>query len=321
MLEVTNLVKNFGDVRALDGVSLSVGRGQIVGFLGPNGAGKSTTMRAIMGLIAIDGGTITWDDAPVTATTRHRFGYMPAERGMYPKMTVRDQLVYFARLAGTERRAAQTAAGTWMERVGIDGRADDEVQALSSGNQQRVQLAIALVHDPQLLILDEPFSGLDPVAVENMKVILAEQIESGRSVLFSSHQLDLVADVSRDVVIVDAGRIVLQGDVSEIRQRADSRLAVVGFADDTSWSASGLDAEVVERRPQSITLRVPRSVDPGEVLASASAAGRVVEFSFAPPDLSQVFLDSIGHRHDERHVVPELEPELEPDLAPHEVAP
>ena len=313
MLEVTNLVKNFGDVRALDGVSLSVGRGQIVGFLGPNGAGKSTTMRAIMGLIAIDAGAITWDGAPVTATTRHRFGYMPAERGMYPKMTVRDQLVYFARLAGTERRAAQTAAGTWMERLGIDGRADDEVQALSSGNQQRVQLAIALVHDPQLLILDEPFSGLDPVAVENMKVILAEQIQSGRSVLFSSHQLDLVADVSRDVVIVDAGRIVLQGDVSEIRQRAESRLAVVGFAADTTWSASGLDADIVERHPQSITLRVSRSVAPGEVLASASAAGHVVEFSFAPPDLSQVFLDSIGHRHDERH--------LESDLEPHEVAP
>jgi ABC-2 type transport system ATP-binding protein len=297
MLEVTGIVKDFGEVRALDGVSLSVGRGQIVGFLGPNGAGKSTTMRAIMGLIAIDAGSITWDGAPVTATTRRHFGYMPAERGMYPKMTVRDQLVYFARLAGTARRAAETAAVMWMERLGVAHRADDEVQALSSGNQQRVQLAIALVHDPQLLILDEPFSGLDPVAVENMKVILAEQIETGRSVLFSSHQLDLVTDVSRDVVIVDRGQVVLQGDVGEIRQRADSRIAVVGFATDTSWSPNDLDAQIVERRAHTITIRVSRSVDPGHVLASASAAGRVIEFSFGPPDLSQVFLDSVGPRH------------------------
>jgi ABC-2 type transport system ATP-binding protein len=313
MLEVTRLVKNFGDVRALDGVSLSVARGQIVGFLGPNGAGKSTTMRAIMGLIAIDAGSITWDGAPVTAATRHSFGYMPAERGMYPKMTVRDQLVYFARLAGIGRRAAERAAGNWMERVGIDGRSDDEVQALSSGNQQRVQLAIALVHDPQLLILDEPFSGLDPVAVENMKIILAEQIDNGRSVLFSSHQLDLVADVSRDVVIVDAGQIVLQGDVSHIRQQADSRVAVVGFAADTAWSPGGFDADIIERSSQSVTLRVARSVEPDQVLASASAAGRVVEFSFAPPDLSQVFLDSIGRRH--------TGPRVERHLDQQEVAP
>jgi ABC-2 type transport system ATP-binding protein len=304
MLDVTNIVKNFGPVRALDGVDLTVRRGQIVGFLGPNGAGKSTTMRAIMGLIALDGGTMTWDGQPITAATRHRFGYMPAERGMYPKMTVRDQLVYFARLAGITHRDAERAALTWMERLEIDARADDEVQALSSGNQQRVQLAIALVHDPELLILDEPFSGLDPVAVENMKVILADQIDSGRSVLFSSHQLDLVADVSRDVVIVAAGRVVLQGDVAEIRQRADSRIAVVGFADETEWmgvrpgTEPGIEpgVEVVERHPRSVRLRVPRSIDPVELLESASAAGRVVEFSFAPPDLSQVFLDSIGQR-------------------------
>lgn len=295
MLEVADITKSFGDVRALDGVSLTVGSGQIVGFLGPNGAGKSTTMRAIMGLIAVDGGTMTWDGAPITSAVRRRFGYMPAERGMYPKMTVRDQLVYFARLAGTERRAAVAAATTWMERLGIDTRADDEVQALSSGNQQRVQLAIALVHDPELLILDEPFSGLDPVAVETMKVILGEQIEQGTSVLFSSHQLDLVADVSRDVVIVDVGKIVLQGDVSDIRQRATSRIASVGFAEDCSWAADGLDVEVVDRRTRSVRLRVPRSVEVGEVLSSASAAGHVIEFSFAPPDLSEVFLESIGH--------------------------
>jgi ABC-2 type transport system ATP-binding protein len=213
---------------------------------------------------------------------------------MYPKMTVRDQLVYFARLAGSGRVAAGRAADTWMERLGVAARAGDEVQALSSGNQQRVQLAMALVHEPELLILDEPFSGLDPVAVETMKRILAEEIAGGRSVLFSSHQLDLVADVSREVVIISKGKVVLQGDVARIRQRSESRVAIVGFADDTEWHATDLDADVVSREPRWVHLRVPRTVDPATVLSSAERAGRVMEFSFSPPDLSEVFLESIG---------------------------
>jgi ABC-2 type transport system ATP-binding protein len=294
VLEVRDIVKSFGATRALDGVSLTVGRGDIVGFLGPNGAGKTTTMRAIMGLISVDSGSMTWDGRAIDLDMRHRFGYMPAERGMYPKMAVRDELEYFARLAGRTRAGAARAATEWMERLGIDARAADEVQALSSGNQQRVQLAIALVHEPDLLILDEPFSGLDPVAVESMKAILDEQVRGGRSVLFSSHQLDLVADVSRDVVIVAEGRVVLEGDVAQIRQRSSSRIAHVGFAADTDWDPSDLAADVLDRRPRAVRISVAQSLDPAAVLASAERAGRVVEFTFAPPDLSQVFLESIG---------------------------
>jgi ABC-2 type transport system ATP-binding protein len=294
VLEVQGVSKRFGDVVALDRVDLRVGDGQIVGFLGPNGAGKSTTMRAVMGLIAIDAGEITWDGAPVTAAVRRRFGYMPAERGMYPKMTVRDQIVYFARLAGVGAPAAARSAQQWMERLDIAHRGDDEVQALSSGNQQRVQLAIALVHDPALLILDEPFSGLDPLAVENMKQILAEELRRGTSVLFSSHQLDLVSDVSRDVVIVDSGRVVMTGDVQHLREQAEFRLAAVGFAEETVWDPAVPGAAVIERRPRVTNLRVPADTDPAALLADANTAGRVVEFSFAPPDLSEVFLGATG---------------------------
>ena len=294
MLDVREVGKRFGDVVALDGVSLTVGDGQIVGFLGPNGAGKSTTMRAVMGLIAIDAGQITWDGEPITATVRRRFGYMPAERGMYPKMTVRDQLVYFARLAGLSPADADTAAVKWMKRVDVIGRADDEVQALSSGNQQRVQLAIALVHEPELLILDEPFSGLDPVAVENMKTILTEQLVAGTSVLFSSHQLDLVSDVSRDVVIVDAGRVVMQGDVRDLRERAGFRYATIGFAEETEWTPTRVGVQVVEHLTRGIRLKVGADTGPAELLDDAGRAGRVVEFSFTPPDLSEVFLAAIG---------------------------
>ena len=162
-------------------------------------------MRSVMGLISVDAGDVRWKGRPITPELRHRFGYMPAERGMYPKMRVHEQLVYFARLAGRTAADAKVAADHWLERLGLTDRAGDEVQALSSGNQQRVQLAIALVHDPELLILDEPFSGLDPIAVETMKQLLLEQVARGVAVLFSSHQLDLVTDICRDVVIVDRG--------------------------------------------------------------------------------------------------------------------
>ena len=290
MLEVDRIQKRFGDLVALDGVSLAVRRGEVVGFLGPNGAGKTTTMRAVMGLISLDAGAVRWDGVPLDAATRRRFGYMPAERGMYPKMLVRDQIVYFARLAGLGAAPARAAADEWMERLGIDGRAGDEVQALSSGNQQRVQLAISLVHRPELLILDEPFSGLDPVAVETMKRVLTDQVAAGAAVLFSSHQLDLVSDLTRDVVIVDRGRVVLQGDVRELRERSPRRYATVSFADPVSWSPATTGVERVDGDDRRVVLRVPASVEPAAVLADATAAGRVVAFEFVPPDLSEVFI-------------------------------
>ncbi len=296
VLRVDGVSKRFGSTIALDGVSLDVPVGHIVGFLGPNGSGKTTTMRAIMGLVATDGGSITWNGAPITDEVRHTFGYMPAERGMYPKMRAREQLVYFAQLAGATRADSETSAATWLDRMGLSERADDEVQSLSSGNQQRMQLAIALVHDPAVLILDEPFSGLDPVAVETMKQMLAEQVERGVTVLLSSHQLDLVSDVCPDVVIVSGGRIVLAGPVTEIRQRSASRFVTATIASgqveafvppDPSW-------EILARTSTTLRLRVPGSTDASDVFAAVSAVGPIVEFSFAAPELSAVFIESVG---------------------------
>jgi ABC-2 type transport system ATP-binding protein len=292
MLRVEGLRKRFGSLQALDDVNLEVGPGQIVGFLGPNGAGKTTTMRAVMGLIAVDEGSITWKGAPVDAVARRRFGYMPAERGVYPKMTVRNQIVYFARLAGLSREQARRNAERWMERVDIAARADDDVISLSSGNQQRVQLAVALVHEPEVLLLDEPFSGLDPTAVETMKAVLLEEVERGAAVLFSSHQLDLVSDVSRRVIVVDHGRIVLQGDVQALREASPVRYVSVVFAAPTSWQPER--AEVIERIDRRVTVRVGSDAHASDLLADAERAGAVAEFSFAPPDLSEVFLRSVG---------------------------
>ena len=292
MLRVEGLRKRFGSLQALDDVNLEVGPGQLVGFLGPNGSGKTTTMRAVMGLITVDGGSITWNGVPVDPVARRRFGYMPAERGVYPKMTVRDQIVYFARLAGLPREHARRNADRWMERVDIAGRADDEVINLSTGNQQRVQLAVALVHEPEVLLLDEPFSGLDPTAVETMKAVLLEEVERGAAVLFSSHQLDLVSDVSRRVIVVDRGRIVLQGDVQQLREASPVRYVSVVFATPTPWQPEL--AEVIERVDRRVTVRVGSDARASDLLADAERAGPVAEFSFAPPDLSEVFLRSVG---------------------------
>jgi len=296
VLRVDRVSKRFGSNLALDEVSLTVPMGQIVGFLGPNGSGKTTTMRSIMGLVATDHGAVTWRGAPITDDVRHTFGYMPAERGMYPKMRVREQLVYFARLAGRAQNSAAAAADRWLERMGLVDRADDEVQALSSGNQQRLQLAIALVHDPELLILDEPFSGLDPVAVETMKALLIEEVARGVTVLLSSHQLDLVSDVCADVVIVDRGRIVLEGAVHDIRHRSTERYvtATVGAGDLEAFVPRVSSWEVISRVGNTLRLRVPSSCDVGEVFEAVSAIGPIIEFAYAAPELSEVFIESVG---------------------------
>ena len=227
MLELSGLSKRFGSLQALDDLSLSLNRGEIVGFVGSNGAGKSTTMRIVMGVLAADSGAVTWMGAPVDAAIRRTIGYMPEERGLYPRMKVAEQLVYLARLHGLSASAAKAAAERWTERLGLEGRRGDEVQSLSLGNQQRVQLAAALVSDPELLILDEPFSGLDPVAVDVMSQVLLERAAAGVPTLFSSHQLDVVERLCDRVVIIRSGRLVADGTIPELQATETPRWRVV----------------------------------------------------------------------------------------------
>ena len=209
--------KAFGEVQALDGLDLRVPAGQIVGFVGPNGAGKTTAMRCVLGIAQPDAGEIRWQGRAVTAADRAGFGYMPEERGLYPKMRVREQLEHLARLHGLAAPQARAAATEWIARVGLEARADERVERLSLGNQQRAQLAAALVHGPDLLVLDEPFSGLDPVGVDVLAEVLAERARAGVPVVFSSHQLELVERLCDAVAIVRAGRVVAAGPVAEVR--------------------------------------------------------------------------------------------------------
>lgn len=212
MLEFDAASKRFGAVVALDACSFVARPGRLTGFLGSNGAGKTTAMRTVFGLVELDSGSVRWQGASIGPDQRRRFGYMPEERGLYPRMQVRDQLVYLGMLSGASRRGAGRSADTWLDRLGLSARANDPLDTLSHGNQQRVQLIAALANDPDLLVLDEPFSGLDPLAMASMSELLREAAADGATVLFSSHQLDLVEEMCEDVVIINAGHIVRAGD-------------------------------------------------------------------------------------------------------------
>jgi ABC-2 type transport system ATP-binding protein len=226
-LELAGLRRTFGEVVALDGLSFSVPAGTLFGFVGRNGAGKTTTMRIVCGLLAADAGSVTWRGAPIDARTRLRIGYMPEERGLYPKMRAREQLEYFGVLHGLSHRAARAAATEWLVRLGLGDRAAARIEQLSQGNQQRVQLAASLVHRPDLLVLDEPFAGLDPIVCEALTGVLREQAARGVPVLFSSHQLELVEHICEAVAIIDRGRLVACGPVDELLAGRTSRFVEV----------------------------------------------------------------------------------------------
>jgi ABC-2 type transport system ATP-binding protein len=295
VLSVVDIRKRFGEVQALDGCSLSVARGRMLGFLGPNGAGKTTVMRTVFGLVEPDAGEVLWDGRPIGLEERLRFGYMPEERGLYPRMGVAEQLAYFGTLHGMNDSAARIAAARWLERLDLARRAAAKVEELSHGNQQRVQLAAALLHEPELLVLDEPFAGLDPVAVQTLAGVLRGEAVRGAAVLFSSHQLELVEDICEEVAIVDHGRVVATGDVDALRRASQRRrieLQLEGAP--PQWLPHLAGLELVERRNGDLRLRARCDVDPEQVLAEAQRSGRVVAFSYGPPSLADLFLELVA---------------------------
>jgi len=295
LLELQGLSRRFGTLTALDDLSFSVPAGQVVGFLGPNGAGKTTAMRAVFGLTDLDAGTVRWNGAPVGQAERRRFGYMPEERGLYPSMVVGEQLEYLGRLHGMTASDARAATATWLERLGIADRAGSKVDSLSHGNQQRVQLVAALVHDPDLLILDEPLAGLDPMGIDAIGSVLIEQARTGRGVLLSSHQLDLVEDLCESVAIIDHGRLVVAGKVDDLASSGPRRLVVRVEGDrDASWARGIAGVSISEVAAGAARLVLDGSVESDTVLRAAMAAGRVTEFVFARRRLSEVFRGALG---------------------------
>ena len=295
MLELIDLHRRFGDVVALDGVSFEVAEGRILGFVGPNGSGKTTTMRIALGVLEADAGAVRWQGAPLDATGRRRFGYMPEERGLYPKMRVHEQLIYLARLHGLNRADADMRATTVLETLGVADRARDRVETLSLGNQQRVQLAAALVHEPRCLVLDEPFSGLDPVGVDVLTEVLRRQArDQGVPVVFSSHQLDLVERFCDEVVLIDHGRVVARGTIEELRASRARRLLRIEVAGaPAGWHEVVPGVRLVEVVTGGVVLELADDVDEQRVLDLARAEGDVVHFARVRPTLAELFREVV----------------------------
>lgn len=293
MLELIDLHKHYGEVAALDGMSLTARPGRLLGFLGPNGSGKTTSMRSVFGLVGLDAGQVHWNGAPITPDDRLRFGYMPEQRGLYPRMTAGAQLTYFARLHGMDREVAAEASKAWLDALGLAERADDPVNDLSHGNQQRVQLAASLVHEPDLLVLDEPFNGLDPLGVAAMSEVLRDRAAAGATVVFSSHQLDLVEDLCDDVTIIASGRSVVSGSLEEVRAATTHRRVSVRMVGGQP-PAVPEGIEQVGSRDGVVQWQVPVETDPVRLLATVRDSGPVERFSFEPPSLSEIFRESVG---------------------------
>ena len=233
-LILDSLTKTFGSVKALDGLSFSVEPGQVFGFLGANGAGKTTTMRIVLDILRPDAGSATWQGRPVAELPRRTWGYLPEERGLYPRMKVLDQLVFFASLYGVAPRVATREIHDWLARFRIPEYADRRAEELSKGNQQKIQFIAAILHDPDVLLMDEPFVGLDPVNVALLKDAFLEMRDRGKTLVLSTHQMEMVEELCESLVIIDQGRIVVSGPVHEVRRasgRQVVRLGVMGDGD------------------------------------------------------------------------------------------
>jgi ABC-2 type transport system ATP-binding protein len=295
MLVVDRVSRSFGPVAAVRDVSFTAERGSVIGLLGPNGAGKTTTMRILLGIYVPDSGRVSWNGASIDLATRRRFGYLPEERGLYGKMKVRDQIVYFARLHGLHSGVARAKADAWMERLQIDEYAERACNELSKGNQQKVQLASAVAHDPELLVLDEPFSGLDPVNAETMLECIRSLAAAGTTIVLSSHQMFQIEDACRSFCIVGTGQVRAAGSLTELRSAFPTRSVRVApdlpafralFAAHGAPSPRGDGAELV--------YELPATADFGALLREAVAAGPLETFERQEPSLNQIYMRALG---------------------------
>lgn len=294
MLELNRLSKRYEEVQALDECTFRVERGRMLGFLGPNGAGKTTAMRSVFNLVRLDEGSVSWRGRPIGQAERLRFGYMPEQRGLYPKMKIGRQLIYLGRTHGMSASEATAAAERWLDELGLSDRSQDPLEKLSHGNQQRVQLAAAIIHEPDLLVLDEPFSGLDPFGVETMAGILRARASAGAAVVFSSHQLDMVEDLCQDVAIINEGRIALSGEVRQLKTDSPYRVIeletgvpaperLLGLESVVSMDFDGHRHRVVTRK----------GTDLRELVSRLDLGGDVRHFAFSAPSLSDLFREAV----------------------------
>ncbi len=299
-LVVDSITKRFGDVVALDDASFSVEPGRIFGLLGANGAGKTTSMRIVLDILRADAGTVTWKGTANTALPRRTWGYLPEERGLYPRMKVGEQLRFFASLYGVPDVDASREIGEWLERFRIPDYLDRKVEELSKGNQQKIQFIASILHDPEVLVMDEPFSGLDPINVRLLKEAFSEMRGRGKTLIFSTHQMEQVEELCESIAIVDRGRVVVSGAVRDVKRamgRQIVRLATDGDGQNVEWVERLPGVAITAQRADFVELRVPADHDPEEILRAALARGdRVTRFEITEPSLEEIFVEHVGRR-------------------------
>jgi ABC-2 type transport system ATP-binding protein len=296
-LRVEELRKRFGEVRALDGVSFAVRRGEVFGFLGANGAGKTTTMRIVLGLLRADEGSVTWEDRPNDAWPRRTWGYMPEERGLYARMPVLDQLVFFASLYGIPRERARRDALAWLARFRIPEYAGRRADSLSKGNQQKVQFIATILHDPDVLLMDEPFAGLDPVNVALLKAAFIEMRDRGKTLVFSTHQLEMAEELCDSVAIIDHGRLVTAGTTRDVKRSTGHQVVRLATSTDgdLAWLRSLPDVTITRPGRDFTELHVDEGSDPQRILQAALEHGdEVFRFEVVDPSLEEVFVERVG---------------------------
>ncbi len=299
-LEVKDLRKSFGEKEVLHGISFSIESGRALGLLGRNGAGKTTTIRILMDVFRASGGSVTVDGKPFHPKD-FRIGYLPEERGLYPKKGVLEQLVYLAQLRGSDRKTARQQAQRWLKRLGVEEYAQRKLETLSKGNQQKVQLAQTLVCSPDLVILDEPFSGLDPVNSQILKDVIREQIQDGKLVIFSSHQMSYVEEFCEDIVLINHGEVVLSGNLDQIKREYGHNRLVIGLEADMEHPEQLLEEQlgdlirVTGRRKDQVIVEMKEGCTRERLLAGLLEKKLIPEeFGNYEPSLTEIFVERAG---------------------------
>ena len=305
-LQIDDVTKRYGTTLALDGLTFEVPSGEVFGFLGANGAGKTTTMRICLGIVRADAGEIRWAGTPVGRVPRRTWGYLPEERGLYPRLGVLDQLVYFASLYGEQPATARRAALGWLERFRIPEYAGRRAEELSKGNQQKVQFIAAILHRPEVLLMDEPFTGLDPINLVILREAFTELRDQGRTLIFSTHQMEAAEALCESVAIVDRGRLVAGGRLRDLKRASGRRwirVAVEGPQAAPDWLDGLGGVERVRRDAAGAQLELLAGADPPAILRAILAlGGSISHFEVIDPSLEALFVELVGRPADEEIV-------------------